>query len=493
MTISKKTLKLARPQLLLDKLLINGDWKPGASTFTVLDPATQGHITNVADGTAEDARQAIDAASVAFQKFKKTTARERSDLLRRWAVLVRENAADLAKIVSTENGKPLAEATGEILQCAQTFEWFSELAPHYNGATIPSQNSAVRIAVLRQPVGVCGIITPWNFPASMLARKAGAAIGAGCTAVVKPAEDTPLSALALAFLGEQAGLPAGVLNVIPTRSHTAAVGAALTESTKVAKITFTGSTPIGKLLMKQAASTVKKVSFELGGNAPFLVFDDADVDKAVEGALLSKFRGSGQTCVCANRFFVQSGVYDKFVSKLGAAVEERLHPGHALDEGTTQGPLINEKSMQKVSSHVSDAISKNGRVVTGGKALPELGPLFFAPTVIADLDPESARVFSEETFGPFAAISKFINEEDAVRLANTNEAGLAAYFYTSNISRAHRVAEALEVGMVGINTGAITEVALPFGGIKESGFGRENSVFGLDDYTVIKSVVTNIS
>lgn len=493
MAIPVKTLKLARPQLLLDKLLVNGDWKAAAGVFAVLDPATQGHIASVADGTAEDATLAIDAAATAFQSFRKTTARERSDLLRRWALLVRENAQDLAQIVSTENGKPLAEATGEIIQCVQTFEWFSELAPHYNGAAVPSQNHAVRITILRQPVGVCGIITPWNFPALMLARKAGAAIGAGCTAVVKPAEDTPLSALALAFLGEEAGLPTGVLNVVPTRSHMAAVGSVLTESTKVAKITFTGSTPVGKMLMKQAASTVKKVSFELGGNAPFMVFDDANVDKAVEGALISKFRGSGQTCVCANRFFVQSGVYDEFVTKLGRAVEEKLRPGHALDEFITQGPLINKRSMEKVCSHVTDAIAKNGRIITGGKPLPELGPLFFAPTVIADLDPESARVFSEETFGPFAAIAKFESEEDAVRLANNNEAGLAAYFYTSNIGRAHRVAEALEVGMVGVNTGVITEVALPFGGVKESGFGRENSVYGLDDYTVMKSVATNIA
>jgi len=492
MSLKPRTLSLKRPELVINKLLINGDWKAGAKTFPVLDPATGAEIADVVDGTREDTTAAIKAASTAFNDFKTTTARQRSDLLRKWGALVRENSSDLATLISAENGKPLTEATGEILSCAQTFEWFSELAPHYNGATIPSQVPNVRISSFRQPVGVCGIVTPWNFPSLMLARKVGAAIGSGCTVVVKPAEDTPLSALALLYLGQEAGVPDGVLNLITTKSHTVDVGEELTTNKDVRKITFTGSTGVGKLLMKQAASSVKKVSFELGGNAPFIVFDDADLAKVIPNAIASKFRGSGQTCVCANRFFVQSGIYDRFVAEFTRAVEA-LKPGHGLDEGTTQGPLINEKSLEKVKEHVADATGKGGRLTTGGEPRTDLGPWFYAPTVVADLDPHTAKVFSEETFGPLAAVAKFTSEEEVIALANSNEAGLGGYFFSNDINRCIRVSEALEVGMVGINTGLITEVALPFGGVKESGFGRENSNYGFEDYTVVKSTVTNIA
>lgn len=490
MTIAEKALKLTRKDLLLNKLLINGQWKAAASTFPVYDPATSALLTNVADGTKADTEEAIDAAYSTFQTFKTTTPRHRSDLLKKWGVLVKDNADDLARLVAFENGKPFAEAKGEVLMSAGTFEWFAELAPHVQGAVFPSQHPNIRITSVRQPVGVAGIVTPWNFPALMLARKAGAAIGSGCTTVIKPAEDTPLTALALIALGLEAGIPAGALNVITTKGHIKEVGLELTKNPKVAKISFTGSTGIGKLLMEQSASTVKKVSFELGGNAPFIIFDDADVEKAVAGAMASKFRGSGQTCVCANRFFVQEGIYDEFVTKFGEAIS-KLKPGHSLDEGSTQGPLINERSLSKVQEHVADA-RKSGRLVIGGKERADLGPLFYEPTLVADLDPNSALVFREETFGPLAAVAKFSTDEEAINWANDNRAGLAAYFYTSNISRANKVSEALETGMVGVNTGAITEVALPFGGVKESGFGRENSNYGFEDYTVLKSVVTNI-
>lgn len=472
-------------------MLINGVWRSGASSFEVTDPATTAVIGTVPDATRADTKEAIEVAKEAFKTFRLKTARERSDLLRKWASLLRDHSQDLGRIVSLENGKPFAEAHGEVLACAQNFEWFSESAPHFTGDTIASQNPNVRLHTIKQPVGVCGIITPWNFPASMIARKVGAALAAGCTTVIKPASETPYSALAMAYLAAEAGVPDGVINVVTTHSNTKDVGHELCTSPLVSKITFTGSTPIGKLLMNQASSTVKKVSFELGGNAPFIIFDDADIDKAVTGAMASKFRGSGQTCICANRFFVHEKVHDEFVTKFAAAINN-LKPGHGLDEGTTQGPVINSKSMAKVTEHVKDALANGGKLVTGGEPLSELGPNFFAPTLITNGN-QNMKVFQEETFGPLAVVAKFSTDAEVVEHANSVEVGLAGYFFTKDLVRANLVAEALEVGMVGINTGLITEVALPFGGIKESGFGREGSRYGLDDYTVIKTVATSLA
>ncbi|GMM50450.1 succinate-semialdehyde dehydrogenase (NAD(P)(+)) [Starmerella bacillaris] len=485
-------LSLSNKELLLDSNLINGQWIRKADQFDVTDPANGNVISTVSNGTAEDAEKAVAAAHAAFKSFKRTTPRERSGLLKKWAQLVRENIDDLSHLVTLENGKPLAEAKGEVLQSALTFEWFSELCPHFGGVTIPSQDPTHRIHTLRQPAGVCGLITPWNFPAAMIARKVGAAVAAGCTTVLKPAKLTPLVALAMLKLGLDAGIPNGVLNVVTSSDHAAEIGTVLATDPRVSKISFTGSTAVGKILAKQATGTMKKVSMELGGNAPFIVFDDADVKAAVQGAIASKFRGSGQTCVCANRFYVQDGIYDAFVAEFKDAVNKQLKLGHGLDAGTTQGPLSSPSAMKKIEEHVEDALhTGGGKLIAGGKARSDIGPLFYEPTIIADVDP-NAKVFNEETFGPLAAIARFNSEEEVIKQANNTEVGLASYFYTKDISRAHRVSEELESGMVGINTGIITEVSLPFGGIKESGYGRENSIFGLEDYTILKSVVTGI-
>lgn len=489
--MSARTPELARSSLLRTSLYINGQWPTGKSTFAVTDPATTAKICDVADGTLEDTKDAIKAAKAAFDKFRHTTARERSDLLRAWAKAIRDNQKDLSYILSWENGKPLAEASGEVLSSAQTFDWFAEVATTFSGDTILSQKATTRLHTIRQPVGVCGIITPWNFPMSMIARKIGAAVAAGCTGVIKPASETPLSALALAALSEDAGIPHGVVNVVPTHSHTKDVGKEICSNPVVKKITFTGSTPIGKLLMSQASSTIKKTSFELGGNASFIVFEDADIDKAVAGAMASKFRGSGQTCICANRFFIHEKVHDEFLSKFAAKVAT-LRPGHAFDPESTQGPLIKEQSVQKVKDHVADALAKGGKLIAGGKHPEGLSPLFFEPTIIDNCDPTTMKVFKEETFGPLAAIAKFSTEDEVIEYANSVEVGLASYFFTNDLSRSYRVSEALETGMVGINSGLITEVSLPFGGVKESGFGREMSKYGLDDYTIIKTVSTSL-
>lgn len=484
-------LKLARPELLRHAMLIKGEWVTKAATFPVLDPASLKELGPVPAGTTEDVNTAIVAAKGAFNTFKKTTGRYRSDVLRSWAKAIRENVDDLGRIVSYENGKPLLEAKGEVMACAQNFEWFSEVAPHYTGDTILSQNPNVRLQTWKQPIGVCSIITPWNFPASMIARKAGAALAAGCTMVIKPAAETPFSALAMAYLAEEAGVPVGVINVV-TGSHegTPAIGKELCQHPDVAKVTFTGSTRVGKILMEQAAVGMKKVSFELGGNAPFIVFDDADIEKAVAGALASKFRGSGQTCICANRFYVQEGIHDAFVARFAEEVK-KLKVGHGLEEGITQGPVISNVSFDKVQKLTNDAIAKGAVVHTGGHPLPNLGPHFFEPTLLSG-GTKDMEIFHEEVFGPLAVVAKFKTEDEVLELANNTRVGLAGYFFTKDLGRLYRVAEALEVGMIGVNTGLITETALPFGGVKESGFGREGSKYGLDDYTIVKTVAVSI-
>jgi succinate-semialdehyde dehydrogenase/glutarate-semialdehyde dehydrogenase len=392
-----------------------------------------------------------------------------------------ENADDLAKILTTEQGKPLAEAKGEILYAASFLEWFAEEGKRVNGDTIPTPASDKRIVVTKEPIGVCAAITPWNFPAAMITRKVGPALAAGCPIIVKPAEATPLSALALAVLAERAGVPRGVFNVVTGEPK--AIGAELTGNPIVRKLSFTGSTPVGRLLMAQCAPTVKKVSLELGGNAPFIVFDDADLDAAVAGAIASKYRNSGQTCVCTNRFYVHDKVYDAFADKLRVAVEQ-LKVGRGTDEGVTQGPLINEAAVLKVESHIEDALAKGARIVTGGKR-HALGHGFFEPTVLADVTPVM-KVARDETFGPLAPLFRFSSDEEVIRLANDTEFGLASYFYSRDIGRVWRVAEALEYGMVGINTGLISNEVAPFGGVKQSGLGREGSHYGIDDYVVIK-------
>ncbi|MCP2088410.1 UNVERIFIED_ORG: succinate-semialdehyde dehydrogenase/glutarate-semialdehyde dehydrogenase [Paraburkholderia sediminicola] len=431
-------------------------------------------------GTTET-RRAIDTANAAWPAWRATTAKQRATILRKWHDLMLENADDLATILTTEQGKPLAEAKGEILYAASFLEWFAEEGKRVNGDTIPTPANDKRIVVTKEPIGVCAAITPWNFPAAMITRKVGPALAAGCPIIVKPAEATPLSALALAVLAERAGVPRGVFNVVTGEPK--AIGAEMTGNPIVRKLSFTGSTPVGRLLMAQCAPTVKKVSLELGGNAPFIVFEDADLDAAVAGAIASKYRNSGQTCVCTNRFYVHDKVYDAFAEKLRVAVEQ-LKVGRGTEDGVTQGPLINEAAVLKVESHIEDALAKGARIVTGGKR-HALGHGFFEPTVLADVTP-AMKVARDETFGPLAPLFRFSSDEEVIRLANDTEFGLASYFYSRDIGRVWRVAEALEYGMVGINTGLISNEVAPFGGVKQSGLGREGSHYGIDDYVVIK-------
>jgi succinate-semialdehyde dehydrogenase/glutarate-semialdehyde dehydrogenase len=397
-----------------------------------------------------------------------------------------DNAEDLATLITWENGKPLADARGEVSYAASFFEWFAEEAPRLDGRTVPASTPERRIYTTREPVGVVGLITPWNFPAAMVTRKIGPAIAAGCSVVAKSPGETPLTMNALAELASRAGLPKGAFNVVTSLANTPAVGEMLCTHPAVKKISFTGSTPVGKLLMKQASSTLKKLSFELGGNAPFIVFDDANLESAVAGAIASKFRSSGQTCVCANRLYVQKGIYDDFVKQFAAKVSQ-FKVGNGFEEGITHGPVIHDKAIKKVDQHVQDAVSKGATVVVGGKRLEELGEHFYAPTVIRDIT-NDAQLASEETFGPVAGIFPFETEAEVVALANAAEVGLAGYFFSQDISRVYRVAEALEVGMIGVNTGLISDAAAPFGGVKESGFGREGSWLGIDEYTVVKAV-----
>ncbi|WMY12070.1 NADP-dependent succinate-semialdehyde dehydrogenase [Paraburkholderia phenoliruptrix] len=477
------TLTLKDPALLKTAAYIAGEWQGAddAATLEVVNPATGEVIATVPRmGTAET-RRAIAAANAAWPAWRAITAKQRAVILRKWHDLMLEHADDLALILTTEQGKPLAEAKGEIQYAASFLEWFAEEGKRVSGDTIPTPAADKRIVVTKEPVGVCAAITPWNFPAAMITRKVGPALAAGCPIIVKPAEATPLSALALAVLAERAGVPRGVFNVVTGEPK--AIGAEMTGNPIVRKLSFTGSTPVGRLLMAQCAPTVKKVSLELGGNAPFIVFDDADLDAAVAGAIASKYRNSGQTCVCTNRFYVHDKVYDAFADKLRAAVEQ-LKVGRGTEAGVTQGPLINEAAVLKVESHIADALAKGARVVTGGKR-HALGHGFFEPTVLADVTPDM-KVARDETFGPLAPLFRFSSDEEVIRLANDTEFGLASYFYSRDIARVWRVAEALEYGMVGINTGLISNEVAPFGGVKQSGLGREGSHYGIDDYVVIK-------
>jgi len=463
---------------------INGRWVDAddAATAPVTNPATGAVIGSVPNCGAAETRRALQAAEAALPAWRALTAKERAAKMRTWFDLIMANQEDLALIMTTEQGKPLAEARGEIAYAASFIEWFAEEGKRVYGDVIPQHQADKRIVVIKQPIGVCVAITPWNFPAAMITRKAGAALAAGCTMVIKPALETPYSALALCELAERAGIPAGVLSVVTGDAK--AIGGEMTSSPIVRKLSFTGSTAVGKLLMQQCAGTLKKVSLELGGNAPFIVFDDADLDAAVEGAMASKYRNSGQTCVCANRFLVQDGVYEEFARKFSAAVERQLKVGDGMEEGVAQGPLINEAAVQKVESHISDALGKGAKVATGG-ARHALGGTFFQPTILTEVLPGMA-VANEETFGPVAPLFRFHAEEEAIRMANDTEYGLASYFYSRDLARVWRVAEALEYGMVGINAGIISTDIAPFGGVKSSGIGREGSKYGIDEYLEIK-------
>ncbi|MEX3762510.1 NAD-dependent succinate-semialdehyde dehydrogenase [Paraburkholderia phenoliruptrix] len=460
---------------------IGGEWHDGASTYPVLNPATGEVVARVAKGGAAEATQAIAAAERAFPAWRSLTAKERGARVRRWGELMLEHRDALAELLTREQGKPLAEARGEVGYAASFFEWFAEEAKRAYGDVIPSPNPNAKIIVTREPVGVVAAITPWNFPLAMITRKAGPALAAGCTMVLKPSEETPLSAFALAVLAEKAGIPPGVFNIVS--GDAAAIGGALTESNVVRKLSFTGSTRVGKLLAKQSADTLKKLSLELGGNAPFIVFDDADLDAAVQGAMASKFRNTGQTCVCVNRFYVQDGIYDAFTQALAQAAR-KMRVGNALQGDAEQGPLINPAALAKVQAHVADALQKGARALTGARP-HALGGTFYEPTVLVDAK-SSMLIAQEETFGPVAACFRFTTEEEAVAAANATPFGLSAYFYTRDLARAWRVGEALESGMVGINEGILSTEVAPFGGVKQSGLGREGSKYGLDEYTELK-------
>ncbi len=469
---------------------IGGQWcdADSGATMDVIDPGTGKTLGTVpVMGTAETAR-AIDAAEAALPAWRARTAGERSRTMRRMFDLMMDHQDDLGELLSREQGKPFAEAKGEIAYGAGFIEWFAEEGKRAYGDVIPAHAADRRIVVLKQPVGVVAAITPWNFPNAMIARKLGPALAAGCTIVIKPASATPFSALAIAVLAEKAGVPAGVVNVVT--GSASAIGGEMTRNPSVAKLTFTGSTKTGRALLRQCADTVKKVSMELGGNAPFIVFDDADIDAAIEGAMISKFRNGGQTCVCTNRFYVQDGVYDEFVAKLTERAKD-LRVGYAMDEGSQIGPLIDEAAVEKVEEHLRDALSGGATVLAGGARSP-LGGTYFRPTVVADVKADM-KLAREETFGPLAGIIRFRDEEEAIRLANHTEFGLASYFYARDLSRVWRVAEALEAGMVGINTGLISTEVAPFGGVKQSGLGREGSHYGLDDYLEIKYLCMGIS
>jgi succinate-semialdehyde dehydrogenase/glutarate-semialdehyde dehydrogenase len=478
-------MELQRPSLLRQQCLVDGKWVDAADgrTLAVTNPATGEVLGTVPKLSARDVRTAIAAADRAWPGWRALAAGERARRIRRWFELCLANQEDLAVILTCEQGKPLKESRGEIAYGASFLEWFAEEAKRVYGDVIPAAAGDRRIVVLKQPVGVTAAITPWNFPNAMITRKAGAALAAGCTMVVKPASATPFSALALADLAGAAGIPPGVLNVVTGASEE--VGGALTASATVRKLSFTGSTAVGKALLAQCAGTVKKVSMELGGNAPFIVFDDADLDAAVAGAMASKFRNAGQTCVCANRIFVQDGIYEAFAAKLKAAAEAQT-VGNGLDEGVDLGPLIDRQAVDKVKEHIDDALALGARILTGGRA-HALGGLFFQPTVLTGVSPR-ARLMSEETFGPVAPLIRFSTEREVIAMANDTPFGLASYFYTRDYARAWRVAEALESGIVGLNTGLISTELAPFGGVKESGMGREGSKYGIEDYLEVKYV-----
>ncbi|QNQ99610.1 succinate-semialdehyde dehydrogenase I [Pseudomonas oryzihabitans] len=475
---------LFRQQAYVDGAWIDAD---SGAIVSVDNPATGETLGTIPKLGRAETKRAIDAANRALPAWRALTAKERSAKLRRWYELMIENQDDLGRLMTLEQGKPLAEAKGEIAYAASFIEWFAEEAKRIYGDTIPGHQADKRILVIKQPIGVTAAITPWNFPTAMITRKAGPALAAGCTMVIKPASQTPYSALALVELAERAGIPKGVLSVVT--GSAADIGAELTESPIVRKISFTGSTEIGAKLMEQSAPTIKKLSLELGGNAPFIVFDDADLDKAVEGAIASKYRNAGQTCVCVNRLYIQDGVYDAFAEKFKAAVA-KLKVGNGLEEGVTIGPLIDAKAAAKVKEHIDDAVSQGARVIAGGKAHAN-GGSYFEPTILADV-PRSAKVSKEETFGPLAPLFRFKDEAEVIELANDTEFGLASYFYARDLSRVFRVAEALEYGMVGINTGLISNEVAPFGGVKASGLGREGSKYGIEDYLEIKYLCLGI-
>ena len=479
------SIQLKDPSLLRQQAYIDGTWigADGGGTLDVHNPANGEKLGTVPRMGVTETRRAIEAASAAMPAWAKKTAKERATILRRWFDLMMANQDDLATIMTAEQGKPLAESKGEIAYAAAFIEWFGEEGKRLYGDVIPGHQADKRILVLRQPVGVVAAITPWNFPAAMIARKVAPALAAGCTFVCKPATQTPYSAFAMAELGARAGIPAGVVNILTGGSTE--IGGEMTSNPIVRKLTFTGSTEVGKKLMVQCAGTLKKLSLELGGNAPFIVFDDADLDAAVQGAIASKYRNTGQTCVCANRLLVQSGVYEAFTAKLVAAVA-KLRVGDGLKGETDQGPLIDAKALAKVEDHIADAVKKGARVAHGGKR-HALGGRFYEPTVLIDVKPDMA-VAREETFGPVAALFRFETEAEAIRMANDTEFGLASYFYTRDLARSWRVSEALEYGIVGLNTGLISTELAPFGGVKESGFGREGSKYGILDYTELKYV-----
>lgn len=477
---------LKRSDLFRQQCYIDGKWT-GDPTVEVRNPATRGVIGRIPNLGRAETELAVAAAQAALPKWRALSAKDRAVIMRKWNDLMVTHQEDLARLMTAEQGKPLAEARGEIVYAGSFFEWFGEEAKRAYGDVIPGPATDRRIMVLKQPVGVVGAITPWNFPAAMITRKVGPAIAAGCTVVLKPSELTPYSALAIALLGEEAGLPPGVLNIVTGDAEP--IGRVLTEDPRVAKFTFTGSTPVGKKLAAQCAGTVKRVSLELGGNAPFLVFDDADLDAALAGSIISKFRNTGQTCVCANRFFVQDGIYEKF-AKLLAEKAADLVVGDGLASVTHQGPLINEKALQKVEAHVADALGRGARMLTGG-AKDKHGGTFYQPTVLRDVAPD-ALLAREETFGPVAGLIRFKDEADAIRMANDSRAGLAAYAYTRDLSRSWRVAEGLEYGMVGMNTGLISTEVSPFGGVKESGIGREGSKYGIEEFLDVKAVTIQL-
>jgi succinate-semialdehyde dehydrogenase/glutarate-semialdehyde dehydrogenase len=477
--------KLNDSLLFRQQAYIDGAWvgADSGAVVAVVDPADGEQVGSVPDMGAAETARAIAAAELALPAWRRLLAKDRAVILRRWYDLIVASADELALMMTTEQGKPLAEAKGEVLYAASFVEWFAEEARRTNGDIIPTNGQDRRLMVIRQPIGVCAAITPWNFPAAMITRKVAPAFAAGCTVVVKPAEQTPFTALALVALAEQAGFPKGVFNIVT--GDAVAIGGVLTSSPVVRKLSFTGSTEVGRLLMAQCAPTIKKLSLELGGNAPFIVFDDADIDAAVEGALASKYRNAGQTCVCANRILVQAAVYDRFAERLAGAVKSfKVGPGTGA--GVNIGPLIDESAVAKVEAHIADALGKGARVLTGG-ARHALGGTFFEPTVLADVTP-AMRMAREETFGPVAPLFRFETEEEAIRMANDTEFGLAAYFYSRDVGRIFRVAEELEYGMVGVNTGLMSNEISPFGGIKQSGIGREGSTYGIEEYLELKSI-----
>ena len=490
MTTGQTDLKtlLADPSLLETRAFVAGEWMdaPDGATFDVMNPARGDVVAKVADMGRDQVARAIDAAEAAMKDWAARPAKERAQVMRRWYDLMMENQNDLGMIMTAEQGKPLPEAKGEVAYGASFIEWFGEEAKRVYGETIPGHQADKRLTVIRQPIGVVGSITPWNFPNAMIARKAGPALAVGCGFVARPARETPLSALAMAVLGERAGLPKGILSVV-TSSKSSEVGKEFCENPKVRKLTFTGSTEVGRILLAQVADQVMKCSMELGGNAPFIVFDDADLDAAVEGAMASKFRNNGQTCVCANRIYAQAGVYDAFAEKLAAAVN-KLKVGDGLEDGVTTGPLINQDAVEKVQEHIRDITDKGGKVLTGGKPIDGL---FFEPTVVTGVT-DDMKVATEETFGPLAPLFKFDTEEEAIAKANDTIFGLASYFYARDIGRITRVQEGLEYGIVGVNTGLISTEVAPFGGVKQSGLGREGSHHGLDDYLEMKYICLSV-